>query len=125
LRLKAGCQILRKAGAFISVNQCITPSVTDPPFIPHSSPLLPPDYSPVRFYSARMPVFFNSRPRVSWSDSRLILFAVPRGLPGGCLGVGWGLPGGSEGFIPRNPQATPSKPPRKSLYRENEWRRKG
>ena len=30
-------------------------------------------------------------------------------------GVAWGFPGGSEGSIPRNPQATPSQPPRKSL----------
>jgi len=49
------------------------------------------------------------------------LFAAQRGLPGGCLGVGWGLAGGSEGSIPRNPQPTPRKGPAKSLYKEFEW----
>ncbi|MDD4971013.1 MAG: hypothetical protein PHT07_16415, partial [Paludibacter sp.] len=41
------------------------------------------------------------------------------GLRGGCLGVGWGLPGGSEGPGPRNPQATPSKGSIKSLDTPN------
>jgi len=27
------------------------------------------------------------------------------------VGVSWGLPGGFEGYTPRNPQATPSQPP--------------
>ena len=49
------------------------------------------------------------------------LFALPRGLPGGFLGVGWGLAGGSEGSIPRNPQPTPRKGLPKSLYREFGW----
>jgi len=37
---------------------------------------------------------------------------VPRGLPGGCLGVAWGFGGPGPSEPPRKALATPSQPPR-------------
>jgi len=52
----------------------------------------------------------------TWSSLGLYLVVLARGLRGGCLGVGWGLAGGSEGPGPPNPQPTPRKALPNALY---------
>ena len=62
-----------------------------------------------------------NRPSYSPFTLLRILVALSRGLPGGWLGVGWGLRGGFEGPGPPNPQATPSKGSSNALDRWEGW----